>query len=119
MIPLTMLQGISRGYFQFPIYLNLASLTPDPLERFKYVIVATLSCFHKSSHFYKPMNPVIGETYEMLWEDGSKIYMEQSFHHPPVSHFYMIGPKKNYKYHGFCHFGAGAGFNSVKVLYQD
>jgi len=28
----------------------------------------------------------------------------------------MIGPKKNYKYYGFCNFGAGAGFNSVKVF---
>lgn len=115
MIPLTILQTIAKGYFQFPVYLNLASQTPDPLERFKYVVVATISCFHKSSHFLKPMNPVLGETYEMLWEDGSKIFLEQTFHHPPISHFYMIGPKNNYKYYGFCNFGAGAGFNSVKV----
>jgi len=51
----------------------------------------------------------------MLWEDGSKIYLEQTSHHPPVSHFYMVGPKKNYKYHGFGNFSAGAGLNSVKV----
>lgn len=73
MLPLTILQTIAKSYFQFPIYMNLASLTPDPLERFKYVVVATLACFHKSSHFLKPMNPVLGETYEMLWEDGSKV----------------------------------------------
>jgi len=115
MLPRTILQEIAKSYFQFPIYMNLASQTPDPLERFKYVVVATLSCFHKSCTFLKPMNPVLGETYEMLWEDGSKIYLEQSFHHPPVSHFYMIGPNKNYKYHGFGNFSAGAGFNSVKV----
>jgi hypothetical protein len=115
MIPLTILQTMAKGYFQFPIYMNLASMTPDPLERFKYAVVSTMACFHKSSHFLKPMNPVLGETYEMLWEDGSKIYLEQSSHHPPISHFYMIGPKNNYKYHGHCNFGAGAGFNSVKV----
>ena len=73
MLPLTILQTIAKSYFQFPIYMKLASLTPDPLERFKYVVVTTLSCFHKSSHFLKPMNPVLGETYEMLWEDGSKV----------------------------------------------
>ena len=27
----------------------------------------------------------------------------------------MVGPKSNYKYHGFGNFSAGAGFNSVKV----
>jgi hypothetical protein len=115
MLPITILQSIALSYFQFPCYLNLASLTPDPLERFKYIVVSTLACFHKSSHFLKPMNPVLGETYEMLWEDGSKIYLEQSSHHPPISHFYMLGPKKNFKYYGFGNFGAGAGFNSVKV----
>jgi len=74
-----------------------------------------MSCFHKSGLFLKPLNPVIGETYETLWEDGSKIYLEQTSHHPPVSNFYMIGPKKNYKYHGYVNYSAGAGFNSVKV----
>ena len=28
----------------------------------------------------------------------------------------MIGPKNNYKFHGFSQFSAGAGFNSVKVF---
>jgi hypothetical protein len=115
MLPLTILQSIAKSLFQFPIYLNLASLQPDPLERFKYVVVATLACFHKSSHFLKPLNPVLGETFEMIWDDGSKVYIEQTSHHPPVSHFYMIGPKKNYKYYGYSKFGAGAGFNSIKV----
>ena len=73
MVPLTILQTIARSVFQFPVYMNLASLQPDPLERFKYVVVATFANYHKSSHFLKPMNPVLGETYEQLWEDGSKV----------------------------------------------
>ena len=73
MIPITILQAIAFSYFQFPIYMNIASMQADPLERFKYVVVATLSCYHKSSHFLKPMNPILGETYEMLFSDGSKV----------------------------------------------
>lgn len=73
MLPLTILQTIAKSYFQFPIYLNIASMQSDSLERFKYVVVATLSCFHKSSHFLKPMNPILGETYELLFSDGSKV----------------------------------------------
>lgn len=74
MMPLTILQTIAKSYFQFPIYINLAAMQQDPLERFKFVVVATLSCFHKSSHFIKPMNPILGETYEMLFSDGSKVF---------------------------------------------
>jgi len=115
MLPWTILQTLARSYFQYPIYFNIASKQVDPLERFKLVVVATLSGFHKSSHFLKPMNPILGETYNMVYEDGSKIYLDQTSHHPPVSHFYMVGPKNNYKYHGFALFAAGAGINSVSV----
>jgi len=51
----------------------LASTTNDHLERFKYVVVATLCAFHKSSSFIKPLNPILGETYELEYEDGSKV----------------------------------------------
>lgn len=73
MIPFTILQTISQSFYQFPVYLNLASLTPDPLERFKFVVVATLAAFHKSCHFFKPLNPVLGETYEHVYGDGSRV----------------------------------------------
>jgi len=115
MLPLTILQTIAKSLFNYPVYLNIAGNQIDPLERFKFVIVASLSCFHKSSHFLKPLNPILGETYEMLWEDGSKIFLEQTSHHPPISHYYMVGPKNNYKYYGYSNFSSGAGMNSVKV----
>ena len=73
MLPLTILQTIALSIFQFPIYLNLAGLSKDPVEKLKLVIVATLSCFHSSSHFLKPLNPILGETHEMLYNDGSRV----------------------------------------------
>jgi len=116
MIPLSILQTIGKSLFNYPIYLNLAANTSDPLEQFKFVIVASLSCFFKSSHFLKPLNPILGETYEMMYEDGSIVYLEQSCHHPPVSHFLMLGPNNNYKYYGYSNFGSSAGLNSLKVI---
>lgn len=62
------------------------------------------------------MNPILGETYEMKWEDGSHIFLEQTSHHPPVSHFYMMGPNSKYKYYGYSVFSSGAGINSLKVF---
>jgi hypothetical protein len=62
------------------------------------------------------MNPILGETYEMLWEDGSKLYLEQTSHHPPISHYLMYGPNDNFKYHGYSNFISNAGLNSLKVI---
>jgi len=73
MLPITILQAVASSIFQFPVYLNIAGLTKDPLERFKLIIVSTLSCFHSSSHFLKPLNSILGETYEMMYNDGSRV----------------------------------------------
>ena len=51
----------------------------------------------------------------MFYEDGSKIYLEQSSHHPPISHYYMLGPNNNYKFYGYSDFSSSAGLNSIKV----
>lgn len=51
----TILENLALSVYQYPFYFNLASLQIDPLERFKYVIIATISCFHKTSNFYKPV----------------------------------------------------------------
>ena len=115
MLPFTILQGIARSVIQFPIYLNMAANHIDPLERLKFVIVATVSGFHLSSHVLKPLNPILGETFEMFYEDGSKIYLDQTSHHPPVSHYIMFGPNKSYKMYGYSNFTSSAGMNSLKV----
>jgi len=52
----------------------------------------------------------------MVWGDGSKIFLEQTSHHPPVSNYIMYGPNENYKMYGFSCFGSNAGLNSLKVV---
>lgn len=115
MVPISILQHICNGHFNFPLYLNLASLSKDPLQRMKLVIVACLSSWYKSSVFLKPLNPILGETYEMIWEDGSHEYVEQTSHHPPISHFLIYGPNNNYRYHGYLCFTSNAWINSFKL----
>ena len=61
------------------------------------------------------MNPILGETFELIYEDGTRVYMEQTSHHPPISHFYMLGANNNFKLTGYSHFTSGAGLNSLKV----
>jgi len=115
MIPLTILQHVCNGHFNFPLYLNLAADMTDNLERMKYVIVATISNWYKSSVMLKPLNPIWGETYEVMWEDGSHEYFEQTSHHPPCSNFLLIGPNNNYRFSGYMNFKSNAWFNSMKL----
>ncbi len=68
MLDKTVLQNIALSVFQYPFYFNLGSLQIDPLERFKYVIVATLSCFHKTSNFYKPVIYLVNLSLTLLLE---------------------------------------------------
>ena len=115
MVPISVLQHVCNAHFNFPLYLNLAAQTEDPIEQMKYVITACISSWFKSLVFLKPLNPILGETYEMLWEDGSREYVEQTSHHPPRSHFLLLGPENNYKYHGYVDFTSNAWFNSMTL----
>ena len=43
MVPISILQHICNGHFNFPLYLNLVSKTKDPIKQMKYVITACIS----------------------------------------------------------------------------
>jgi len=55
MMPLSILQTIALSVFNFPYYLNIANSHEDPIEKMKYVITASISCYHKSFNFKKPV----------------------------------------------------------------
>lgn len=48
-----------------------------------------------------PFNPVLGETYQAKKSNGTLLYLEQTSHHPPTSHFLMVGPQNSFKMFGF------------------
>lgn len=66
--------------------------------------------------FYeKPLNPILGETLQLEGQDGAKIYLEQTSHHPPASHYLIEGPNDNYKVSGYLEFAINSGLTSAKV----
>ena len=115
MVPISILQHICNGHFNYPLYMNLAYESNDPIQQMKYTIVACFSSWYKSNVFLKPLNPILGETYEMMWEDGSHEYVEQTSHHPPRSHFLIIGHEKKWRYYGYFDFTSNGWFNSFKL----
>lgn len=48
-----------------------------------------------------PFNPILGETYQVNKSNGTQLYLEQTCHHPPTSHYVIIGPKESYKIFGY------------------
>ena len=115
MVPISILQHICNGHFNYPLYMNLAYESNDPIQQMKYTIVACFSSWYKSNVFLKPLNPILGETYEMIWEDGSHEYVEQTSHHPPRSHFLIIGNEKKWRYYGYFDYISNGWFNSFKL----
>lgn len=116
MIPKSVLESSIHGTCVFPLFMNKAAETSDFLERFKYIVAGTLSTFIWTNTFLKPLNPIIGETLEAYYQDGTEVYAEQISHHPPISYFLVFGPEKSYQYDGYYCYEAKAGLNSITLL---
>ena len=101
MAPISTLELMPTLQSTMCIYLNKAAAIDDPVERMKLLMTHNMSFFYKEKIFEKPLNPILGETFQALGQDGAKIYMEQTSHHPPRSHFYIDGPDGNYRLTGW------------------
>jgi len=89
-------------------------MTPDPLDRFKHVITFAIAGLSNTCTQKKPFNPILGETFQATYEDGSLVYTEQSSHHPPVTNWQIIGPDGLYHFYGYGEWTAAFRGNSVK-----
>lgn len=65
--------------------------------------------------FDKPLNPILGETYQARGSDGAQIWMEQTCHHPPISHTFITGPDNLYQVTGWSQYNIKAWPNSATV----
>lgn len=73
-------------------FYTLAAQSTDPIERMKLVITGSIAYLEPTHHWNKPLNPILGETYQAQSPDGSRYYMEQVCHRPPISYFAHYGP---------------------------
>jgi len=64
MAPVSTLELMPTLQSTMPIYLNRAAMTSDPVERMKLVISHSISFFYKEKIFEKPLNPILGETFQ-------------------------------------------------------
>ena len=96
-------------------YLHAAALSDDPIQRMKFVM-ASMVCYIMEIHSWgKPLNPILGETYEATLPDGSTVHIEQISHHPPISYLLLCGPDDIYSFSGYAGFCVRAYMNSVNL----
>ncbi|EGR27407.1 hypothetical protein IMG5_195890 [Ichthyophthirius multifiliis] len=107
------LERVARGTCFFPIYLGKAVQILNNAERLKYVITATIANFFVNCTFLKPLNPVLGETFQAYYRDGTAVYCEQISHHPPITYYLCIG--KGFRCYGYYVYETKAGLNSLTL----
>ncbi|KHG20118.1 Oxysterol-binding-related protein 3C -like protein [Gossypium arboreum] len=82
--PMTMLQKIAE-LMEYSYLLDQADECEDPYLRLVYASSWAISVYHAYQRTWKPFNPIIGETYEMVNHGGITFISEQVSHHPPMS----------------------------------
>ena len=69
----------------------------DPLERFKLCLVSLPTVCALSLASQMPFNPLLGETFQCCYEDGTELYVEQTEHHPAITNALVIGNDESYR----------------------
>jgi hypothetical protein len=107
------LERITDSWCYAPVFLSKAAAEKDPVERMKLVITFALAGLHNTCKQKKPFNPILGETFQAVLEDGTKVYCEQASHHPPVTAWQVFGPNDSYHFYGYGEWSASFSVNSV------
>ncbi|KAK4531403.1 hypothetical protein CCYA_CCYA08G2260 [Cyanidiococcus yangmingshanensis] len=100
--PRSFLQRLTDDWAYCSTLLKAAATATDTLERLKYTIAFAIAGLHKSATMFKPFNPLLGETFQAYMpSDGTRIYLEQTCHHPPVTHWRIRSSDGSYEFTGF------------------
>lgn len=54
-----------------PFFGSLAAKAETPIERLKFLMTAIISSYYPMNLFLKPINPIIGETLQSKYQDGT------------------------------------------------
>ena len=111
----SILCAVAKLSIHAPTYMSAAALATDPLERMKQLVTFSISYAYTAHTFEKPLNPILGETYQARMEDGTEIEMEQVCHHPPISFMTLTGPNGLYRYSSYSSFSPKAHLNSIDL----
>ena len=102
--PLSLHQACANEWMRTDLLEKAYQIKDDPIERMKYVFCFAIGGIYLGPHVCKsnaPFNPILGETYQASLPNGSRIYMEQTEHHPPSFNYLLYGPDNHFTISGF------------------
>lgn len=111
--PRSSIQRICDLWTFAPRYLKEAGRTEDHLERLKLTISFMISSMYMCTSQNKPFNPLLGETLQGQFPDGTIFYCEHTSHHPPISHFLVEDAEELYKLYGYYEVYGKMGANHI------
>eukprot|EP00128_Syssomonas_multiformis_P012565 Colp12_sorted_trinity150504_noHs@28951 len=83
--PVSFLQRLCED-LEYSELLDKAADEKDPLLRITYIAAFSVSAYSTTHRSGKPFNPLLGETYELVYPEGKwRFVAEQVSHHPPVT----------------------------------
>jgi len=112
--PRSFIERLADGFSFTPTYLTRAAKAKDPVERLKNVIAFSVAGMHLTATQLKPFNPILGETYQGIFEDGTEVFCEQTTHHPPASNFQVLPTDRSFNFWGYGVFSASIRGNVIK-----
>ena len=92
--PLSTLHKFMEGFSHKSLLESVLNAI-DPVERLEFLGANFAVCQSSMSYrSYKPFNPLLGETYEVVVDRNSCYFIaEQVSHHPPISAFHFRYPR--------------------------
>lgn len=112
--PRSYLEMVADGWCYAPIFLKQAAVETNPVERMKMVVTFAIAGLSNTCTSKKPLNPILGETFEATFDDGTQIFCEQVSHHPPITNWEVVGPQEMYTFYGSGELTAAFRGNSIR-----
>ena len=116
----TYLEVFVNDYSYMPRFMKEVCDTRDDVERVKLLTTGILAGLHVGQHIIGtaiPLNPILGETWQKVADDGTKYNAEQISHHPPISAATIDAADGSWRLESVQEFKAGlTGPNSVQAF---
>ncbi|KFG42568.1 phosphatidylinositol transfer protein, partial [Toxoplasma gondii GAB2-2007-GAL-DOM2] len=77
-----------------------ADAQTDVLERFKWTVTFAVASLHLGCCQRMPFNPLLGETFQGHWPDGTRVFLEQTAIDPPSTAFLVRSAKSRFSFWG-------------------
>ena len=107
----SLLDLFAHQHRQLEYFMSKCLKEKHQAAKLKWISAFSVSRIHMTMTQLKPFNPILGETFQAYIGVNTKIYIEQTSHHPPIYNFLILND--NYKIYGFEEPRANTGANSV------